>query len=131
MRTGCGWLLGADEVAASMALRLRMGFGWVNVRSAVFAKNTPKTIKFRLILNVFTYILNEGVGMSAEINIQLNGEARRVQAGSLTSLITSLGLSERMIAIERNLEVVPKSQYASTLLCEGDRIEVVHMIGGG
>jgi sulfur carrier protein len=36
-----------------------------------------------------------------------------------------------MIAIERNLEVVPKSQYDSTLLEDNDRIELVHMIGGG
>lgn len=69
--------------------------------------------------------------LSDEVNIQLNGEERRVKADNLLGLIAELGLSERTIAIERNLEVVPRSQYASTLLCEGDRIEVVHMIGGG
>ncbi len=69
--------------------------------------------------------------MSAGIIIQLNGETRKVAAATLAELVEELGLSDRMIAIERNLEVVPKSQYAQTRLCEGDRIELVHMIGGG
>ncbi|HXH64367.1 MAG TPA: sulfur carrier protein ThiS [Mariprofundaceae bacterium] len=64
-------------------------------------------------------------------SIQLNGEARRVAAGTLAELVAELGLERRMIAIELNLEVVPKSRYAETRLTEGDRIELVHMIGGG
>ena len=63
--------------------------------------------------------------------IQLNGESRRVAAATLAELVTELGLERRMIAIECNLEVVPKSRYAETRLSEGDRIELVHMIGGG
>ncbi len=69
--------------------------------------------------------------MSESIHIQLNGEARTVAAATLAELISELDLEGRMIAIERNLEVVPKSQYAATGLQEGDRIELVHMIGGG
>ncbi|HKI62117.1 MAG TPA: sulfur carrier protein ThiS [Mariprofundaceae bacterium] len=69
--------------------------------------------------------------MSATVSIHINGELRQVYARSLTELIQELTLSGRTIAIERNLEVVPKSQYATTMLNEGDRIEVVHMIGGG
>jgi sulfur carrier protein len=69
--------------------------------------------------------------MSQMHSIQLNGEARRVAARTLAELVAELGLEQRMIAIERNLEVVPKSRYAETELCEGDRIELVHMIGGG
>ncbi len=69
--------------------------------------------------------------MSACITIILNGESRLTEARSIAELITELGLEKRMIAIERNLEVVPKSRYASTMLKEGDRIELVHMIGGG
>jgi len=65
------------------------------------------------------------------MKIQINGEASEVQAADVAALIAELDLEKRMIAIERNLEVVPKSQYADTLLVEGDRIEIVHMIGGG
>jgi len=69
--------------------------------------------------------------MADSIEIQLNGEKRLIAAQSLSDLVTELGLEQRMIAIERNLEVVPKSQYDTTRLEEGDRIELVHMIGGG
>jgi sulfur carrier protein len=69
--------------------------------------------------------------MSQMRSIQLNGETRRVAARTLAELVAELGLERRMIAIERNLEVVPKSRYAETQLTEGDRIELVHMIGGG
>jgi sulfur carrier protein len=65
------------------------------------------------------------------MNIQLNGEMRAVSATTVAELVTELGLEKRMLAVERNLEVVPKSEYATTTLVEGDRLEVVHMIGGG
>jgi len=65
------------------------------------------------------------------MQIQLNGEGVQVVAVDLASLVTELGLEKRMIAIERNMEVVPKSEYAATQLEENDRIELVHMIGGG
>ena len=69
--------------------------------------------------------------MSEQISIVLNGENRLIEARTLAELVDELGLQQRMIAIERNLEVVPKSQYDSTLLEDNDRIELVHMIGGG
>ena len=69
--------------------------------------------------------------MSDSIDIQLNGETRTIAARTLADLVTELGLEQRMIAIELNLEVVPKSRYAQTALNAGDRIELVHMIGGG
>jgi len=69
--------------------------------------------------------------MSGQISIVLNGESRFVEARTLLDLVDELGLQQRMIAIERNLEVVPKSQYGSTLIKDNDRIELVHMIGGG
>ncbi|RMH60664.1 MAG: sulfur carrier protein ThiS [Zetaproteobacteria bacterium] len=69
--------------------------------------------------------------MRNEIRITLNGKTHHVRARTLAELVEELGLGGRMIAIERNLEVVPKSAYATTPLAEGDRIELVHMIGGG
>lgn len=65
------------------------------------------------------------------MHIYLNGEQRETDAASIDDLIAELGIQGRMIAVERNLEVVPKSTYAETLLAEDDRIEIVHMIGGG
>ena len=65
------------------------------------------------------------------MKIQLNGEAQDVLAKNVTDLIVGLGLETRMLAVERNMEVVPKSAYDSTELKENDRIEIVHMIGGG
>jgi len=65
------------------------------------------------------------------MHIYLNGEERSTEAENVRALLVELGMEGRMIAIERNLEVVPKSTYAETVLVEGDRIEVVHMIGGG
>lgn len=65
------------------------------------------------------------------MNIQLNGEQKEVTATTVAELVIELGLERRMLAVERNLEVVPRSEYATTKLVEGDRLEVVHMIGGG
>jgi len=65
------------------------------------------------------------------MRIQLNGEDREVTATTVAELVVELGLEKRMLAVEQNLEVVPKSAYETTQLIEGDRLEVVHMIGGG
>ena len=66
------------------------------------------------------------------MQLTINGEARQFDAlGSVSALIDSLGLDPRKVAIERNLEIVPRSTYAATPLADGDRIEIVHFIGGG
>jgi sulfur carrier protein len=66
------------------------------------------------------------------MNIVLNGEARSLESPqSLAGLVESLGLDVRKVAVERNLEIVPRSVYAATPLSDGDRIEIVHFIGGG
>ncbi|MDX8383890.1 MAG: sulfur carrier protein ThiS [Ghiorsea sp.] len=65
------------------------------------------------------------------MKIQLNGESEDVAAQNIASLVTELQLETRMLAVELNLEVVSKSVYATTTLKEGDRVEIVHMIGGG
>ncbi|PWV78832.1 sulfur carrier protein ThiS [Halomonas sp. A11-A] len=66
------------------------------------------------------------------MQIQLNGEAHTL-APELTvaQLVESLGLAGRRIAVEVNEEIVPRSEHAATRLAEGDRVEVVHAIGGG
>ena len=65
------------------------------------------------------------------MQIQLNGEARETGAETLQQLVVELGLETRTIAIELNREVAPRSSWDSTPLGDNDRIEIVHMIGGG
>src|ERR1700743_1862109 len=66
------------------------------------------------------------------MNVTLNGEARSVGAGlTVKSLLTSLGLDPAKIAVERNLEIVPRSTYDAVPVADGDRYEIVHFIGGG
>jgi len=65
------------------------------------------------------------------IQIYLNGELRTVQSATISELIRETGLQTRLVAVERNLEVIPRSRYDRTPLKDGDRIEIVHMIGGG
>lgn len=66
------------------------------------------------------------------MQIQLNGEARTLAPDStVAALVESLGLAARRIAVEVNEEIVPRSEHAMTRLVEGDRVEVVHAIGGG
>ena len=66
------------------------------------------------------------------MNLTVNGEPRTFEAlANLSALVSALGLDGRKVAIERNLEIVPRSAYGKTKLMDGDRIEIVHFIGGG
>lgn len=65
------------------------------------------------------------------MRLWLNGEERLTEAATIAALVDELGLDVRKLAVERNLEIVPRSLYAVTALAEGDRLEVVHFIGGG
>lgn len=68
---------------------------------------------------------------SQMVKIVLNGEDREVTATTVTALIDEIGLDGRKVAVERNLEIVPRSQYLATALDNGDRLEIVHFVGGG
>ena len=64
--------------------------------------------------------------------ILVNGTARELSAGSSAAqLLEQLGLTGKRLALEVNLEIVPRSSYATHHFKEGDRVEVVHAIGGG
>jgi sulfur carrier protein len=70
--------------------------------------------------------------MTTGIQIVVNGEAREVPAGmGVPALLTHLGLPGDRVAIERNLEILPRSQWAATAVQPGDRYEIVHLVGGG
>jgi thiazole synthase/sulfur carrier protein len=66
------------------------------------------------------------------VRLIVNGEEKRFEAaGDLAGLIAGLGLDARKVAVERNLAIVPRSLWPATVLAEGDRIEIVHFVGGG
>lgn len=66
------------------------------------------------------------------MDIELNGQPRRIETGaSILALLEQEGLSERRVAVEVNGEIVPRSLHATHALVEGDRVEIVHALGGG
>ncbi len=66
------------------------------------------------------------------LNIHLNGESRALESSvSVAELLEQLGISGKRLAVELNREILPKSQHATTILTEGDVVEVVGAVGGG
>ncbi|AZE91806.1 sulfur carrier protein ThiS [Pseudomonas orientalis] len=66
------------------------------------------------------------------MRIQLNGELLELPDGeTVAALLARLELTGRRVAVELNLDIVPRSQHESTALSDGDQVEVVHAIGGG
>jgi len=66
------------------------------------------------------------------IQLRINGEHRRVLAGlTISALAQELGLDPAKVAVERNLEVVPRSTLGQVLVEDGDELEIVHFVGGG
>ena len=66
------------------------------------------------------------------MRVTINGEERNFQVSlTVQQLLGEIGLDPRKVAVERNLEIVPKSQYQSIAVDDGDRLEIVHFIGGG
>ncbi len=67
-----------------------------------------------------------------ELTITLNGDPRRVAAGSsVADLLAQLELPAAKVAVERNLAIVPRSTFADVVLADGDALEIVHFVGGG
>jgi thiazole synthase len=70
--------------------------------------------------------------MTDSISLTLNGEMRRFTAdGSVADLVRDIGLDPAKVAVERNLEIVPRSTLADVRLADGDVLEIVHFVGGG
>lgn len=66
------------------------------------------------------------------MRIEVNGEAQEVAPEiTVSALLAHLGVADGPVAVERNREIVPKSAHAATALAEGDRVEIVTMVGGG
>jgi thiamine biosynthesis protein ThiS len=65
------------------------------------------------------------------MRLTINGEEQNFDTPHIAALVTRLGLDVRKVAVERNLEIVPRSLYGQTSLCDGDCIEIVQFVGGG
>ena len=66
------------------------------------------------------------------ISIDVNGEVREVPENlTLASLLEWLQMPADRVAVERNLEIVPRNRWSETTITEGDRLEVVHFVGWG
>ena len=69
--------------------------------------------------------------MTATLNLTVNGEPRRAEAGSIADLVRSLDLDPAKVAVECNGAIVPRSTLADVALGDGDVLEIVHFVGGG
>ncbi|MRR58888.1 MAG: sulfur carrier protein ThiS [Deltaproteobacteria bacterium] len=65
------------------------------------------------------------------MQILVNGERKDLEPLSVLGLLEMLEIDPRRVAVELNLEILPKPAYESTTLQDGDRIEIVHFVGGG
>ena len=66
------------------------------------------------------------------MRLQINGEQKEFENGlSLAQLVERLAMKPDRVAIERNREIVPRAEWAETVLADGDRLEIVHFVGGG
>ncbi|MCA9017816.1 MAG: sulfur carrier protein ThiS [Planctomycetaceae bacterium] len=66
------------------------------------------------------------------MQIQVNGEVQEIPADfTVAELLTQLGLQPKYLAVERNLILIPREEHAACTLQEGDRLEIVTLVGGG
>lgn len=66
------------------------------------------------------------------MNVVVNGDACEVADGTtIAALLDELGVDRRYVAVERNRAIVPRAEHGDTVLADGDRVEVVTMVGGG
>jgi sulfur carrier protein len=69
------------------------------------------------------------------MKLRINGEERDFSGSpaplTLAALVEILGMKADRVAVELNLDIVPRGQWAATSLNEGDRLEIVHFVGGG
>ena len=64
--------------------------------------------------------------------VEVNGEKTELQEGvTVTQLLASLNLPSTRVAVEKNATLVPRAEHPSTQLAAGDKIEIVHFVGGG
>ena len=70
--------------------------------------------------------------MGDTIQVELNGKARDVRAGlTVRGLLETLELEPGLVVVERNREIIARARYDEVAVREGDRLELVHFVGGG
>jgi thiamine biosynthesis protein ThiS len=69
--------------------------------------------------------------MESAMEITVNGVRMTVRGLNIQDLLIELGIDPTRIAVEHNLEIVPRRMQESVRLCDGDQIEIVHLVGGG
>ena len=65
------------------------------------------------------------------MELTVNGKTMKISPATIRDLLVQLEIDPTRVAVELNLEIVPKKMYESERLCDGDRIEIVHFVGGG
>jgi sulfur carrier protein len=65
------------------------------------------------------------------VQITVNGEPAQIQSMSVLDYLASLAIDPKRVAVELNLDILPKGDYGATLLKDGDSLEIVHFVGGG
>jgi len=65
------------------------------------------------------------------MGLTVNGKTMNIGPVTISDLLFKLEIDPTSVVVERNLEIVPKRIYESLRLCDGDRIEIVHFVGGG
>ena len=72
------------------------------------------------------------MSLDGSVGVTIYGEHRQVPPGtSLAQLIAEVGLNPQRVAVERNLEIVPRSTFGQMMVEDGDAYEIVHFVGGG
>jgi thiamine biosynthesis protein ThiS len=72
------------------------------------------------------------MSVTESLSIKVNGEPRRMRAGAtIAEMLAELGLDPKRVAVECNLEIVPRSTLGEVQVADGDAFEIVHFVGGG
>ncbi|BBA69128.1 sulfur carrier protein ThiS [Geobacter sulfurreducens] len=65
------------------------------------------------------------------MNITVNGEAKSIASMNVHDFLHSIDIDPRRVAVELNMDILPKAEYQGTVLKDGDTLEIVHFVGGG
>ena len=72
------------------------------------------------------------MSLDGSLSVRVNGEHRRIPGGtSVAEMVNQLGLDPLRVAVERTLEVIPRSTLTQVCVEDGDHFEIVHFVGGG
>ena len=81
------------------------------------------SMKLRPLLRLFL--------LEQTMQIHVNGELREIPQTTVLGLLESLGIDPKRVAVELNMDILPKAEYAEKTIAADDRIEIVHFVGGG